>query len=68
MQHLLMRQYVAKPGQECKSELIVGAKFWRLVVTSMNSVQPKKILISEKAKKKSNQRLYIWMRGVSKYL
>ena len=27
MQHLHMRQYVARSGQECKSELIVGAGF-----------------------------------------
>ena len=26
MQHLHMRQYVARPGQECKSELIIGAE------------------------------------------
>ena len=31
MQHLHMRQCVARPGQECKSELIIGAEELTLI-------------------------------------
>ena len=30
-----MRQYVARPGQECKSELIVGAGLERIRILSI---------------------------------